>query len=47
MNRQSKRFTPSKWAEWIVPVVLGILFLALALSLAIVFLSIFRLIPGG
>lgn len=47
MNRQSKRFTPSKWAERIVPIVLAILFLALALTLAIVFLSMFRLIPGG
>ncbi len=47
MNRQSKRFTPTKWAERIVPVVLAILFLALAFSLVIVFLSMFRLIPGG
>ncbi len=46
MNRQSKRFTPAKWTERIVPIILAVLFLALLVSLGIVFLSMIGLIPG-
>ena len=44
-SRKSKRFTPSHWAERIVPIILAALLLALLATLGIVFLSIFGLIP--
>jgi hypothetical protein len=47
MNRTSKRFTASKWAERLVPILLAILFLVLLVALGIVFLSSFGFLPGG
>lgn len=45
MNRQSKRFTPSKWAERLMPVVFVILALALLFAIALVVLSVLGLMP--
>ncbi len=39
MNRPSKRFTPSKLAEWLVPAILALLFLALIATMVIVLFS--------
>ncbi len=47
MNRQSKRFTPSKWVDRLVPIVLVLLALALIAVVAIVLLSSFGLFSGG
>ncbi len=47
MNRQSKRFTPSKWMDRLVPIVLVLLALALIAVVAIVLLSSFGLFSGG
>jgi hypothetical protein len=44
-GRKSKRFTPTRWAERIVPIILAALLLALLVTLGIVILSIFGLIP--
>lgn len=46
MNRSSKRFTPSKWTEYLVPVVLDLLLLALVVILILILLSLFGLTPG-
>ncbi len=40
MNRQSKRFNPSRLAERLIPLVLLLLFLALLASLLLVTLSV-------
>jgi hypothetical protein len=42
----SKRFSPSKRAEYLIPLVLGILLIGLLATLAIVLLAIFGLTPG-
>jgi hypothetical protein len=47
MSRQSRRFSTSRWAEWLVPFLLALLFLALIVALGIVFFSTAGLIPGG
>jgi hypothetical protein len=46
-NRTSKRFVPSRWLERIVPVVLGLLLLALVLTVIFVVLSVLGLLPSG
>jgi hypothetical protein len=46
MSRPSKRFTPSKWSEWMVPALLGVLFLGLVVVMAIILLSMLHLIPA-
>jgi hypothetical protein len=46
MNRPSKRFTPSKWSEWLVPALLAILIVGLLVTLAIVVLSMLHLTPA-
>lgn len=46
MSRPSKRFDPSTWSERIVPVLLGLLLLALVITLVIVGLSVLGLTPG-
>jgi hypothetical protein len=44
-DRKSKRFTPSRWAERMVPVILATLLLVLLVTLGIVILSISGLLP--
>ena len=39
MNRISKRFTPSRLAEILVPAILVILFLALIVTMLIIFIG--------
>jgi hypothetical protein len=46
-NRGSKRFTPSRLAERIVPLILGLLLLALVLTVTFVILSVVGVIPAG
>ena len=46
-NRSSKRFAPSRWAERIVPVILGLLLLALVLTVIFVILSVLGMLPAG
>jgi len=46
VSRPSKRFTPSKWSEYLVPVVLIFLLLALVATLMLIFLSLFGLTTG-
>jgi hypothetical protein len=46
-NRNSKRFTPSRWLERLVPLVLGLLLLALVLTVAFVILSALGVLPAG
>ncbi|MGB2910736.1 MAG: hypothetical protein WBD56_04705 [Anaerolineales bacterium] len=43
---QSKRFTPSKWNEYLVPILLILLLLGLLATLVIVALSLYGLTPG-
>jgi hypothetical protein len=43
----SKRFTPSKWTRWLVPALLGLLLLGLLITLAIVLLAVFGLMPAS
>lgn len=45
MNRQSKRFTPSKWVERLMPVVFILLALALLFAIALVVLSVLGQVP--
>jgi len=44
-NRSSKRFVPSRWVECIIPVILGMLLLALVLTVIFVILSVLGLLP--
>ncbi len=44
MNRQSKRFAPSKWVDRLVPLVLVLLALALIAIVAIVVLVSFGIL---
>jgi hypothetical protein len=46
-NRASKRFVPSKWVERTVPVILGLLLLALVLTVVFVILSVLGVLPAG
>ncbi len=46
MSRPSKRFTPSKWSEWLVPALLAILLVGLLVTLAIVVFSVLHLTPA-
>ena len=40
MNRKSRRFTPSKWSEYLVPVLLLVFLLALLGILVVVIASL-------
>ncbi len=46
-SRSSKRFTPSRWVERLVPLTLGLLLLALVLTVAFVVLSVLGILPAG
>ena len=46
MSRPSKRFTSSKWSEYLVPLVLIILMLALVAVLVLILASLLGLTPG-
>ena len=46
MKRQSKRFNPSKWSERLIPILLGLLALALLATLVIVILAVLGLTPS-
>jgi hypothetical protein len=46
-NRSTKRFAPSGWAERIVPFILGLLLLALVLTVIFVILSALGMLPAG
>jgi hypothetical protein len=46
-NRTSKRFVPSKWVERIIPLILGLLLLALVLTVVFVILSVLGVLPAG
>jgi hypothetical protein len=46
MNRQSKRFSASKWSQRLVPLLLLFLLLGLVVTLLIVFLSVLGLTPS-
>ena len=46
-NRTSKRFVPSRWLERIVPILLGLLLLALVLTVIFVILSVIGVLPSG
>lgn len=47
MSRASKRFTPSKLATYIVPMLLLLLTLALGGTFLVIVLSVAGIIPGG
>jgi hypothetical protein len=47
VSRQSKRFSPSKWSEYLVPVVLIFLLLALVAALILILASLFGLTAGS
>lgn len=44
-RRESKRFTPSGWAERLIPVLLIGLLLALVVTILVVLLSVFGFTP--
>ena len=46
MKRASRRFTPSGWARWLGPLLLGILLLGLVATLALILLSVLGVLPG-
>jgi len=46
MNRESKRFSASKWSERIVPILMGLILLGLLATILIVALSVLGLTPG-
>jgi hypothetical protein len=46
MNRQSKRFSPSRWSQYLVPALLVILGLALLATILVVVLAVLGLTPG-
>jgi hypothetical protein len=46
MSRESKRFKPSRLSEILVPVLIGILFLALVATLIVIALSVLGLTPA-
>ncbi len=45
MKRQSKKFQPSRWMDYLVPALLILLAIALAATLLVVALSVAGLIP--
>jgi hypothetical protein len=45
MSRKSRRFTPSKWSEYLVPVLLLVLLLGLLAILVVVVISLTGLSP--
>jgi hypothetical protein len=47
MEKQSKRFTTSRWTQYLVPAILVLLALGLLATLAIVITSMLGLIPAG
>lgn len=47
MKRESKRFTPSRWSEYLVPALLVLVSIGLLVTLAIVILSLAGLTPGA
>lgn len=47
MERKSKRFSPSAWTRYLVPVVLVLLALGLLVTLAIVILSVLGVMTAG
>ncbi len=47
MSKTSRRFTPAKWMEKLVPVILAILLLALLAILVIIGLSVLGQMPGA
>jgi preprotein translocase subunit Sss1 len=46
MSRPSQRFSPSKWSQYLVPLVLGILLLGLVGTIIVIVLSVIGLMPG-
>jgi hypothetical protein len=46
MKKPSQRFQPSTWMKWLVPLLLALILLGLAASLAIVILSVIGIIPA-
>ncbi len=47
VKRESKRFTPSRWSEYLVPALLVLVSIGLLVTLAIVILSLAGLTPGA
>lgn len=46
MKKPSQRFLPSAWTKWLVPLLLALILLGLAASLAIVILSMLGITPA-
>ena len=46
MKPESKRFSPSRWAEYLVPALLGLVLIGLLVTVGIVILSMAGLTPG-
>ena len=46
-NRASKRFVPSRWVERVVPLLLGLILLALVLTITFVILSVMGVFATG
>ncbi len=46
MNRKSRRFQPSLWTKWLVPVLLLVLLGVLLITLIVVVLSVAGVTPG-
>lgn len=46
MNRNSKKFTPSDWMEKLIPIVLGVLGLALIATMVLIILAVTGILPG-
>ena len=45
MKRPSKRFSPTRWSERLVPILLALLALALLFTLTVILLSILGVFP--
>ncbi len=46
MNRTSRRFNPSAWIQYLVPVLIGFLALVLIATLVIILLAVAGITPG-
>jgi hypothetical protein len=46
MNRKSKKFNASGWMEKLIPLILGMLALALVATIVLVLMSIIGILPG-
>ncbi len=46
MNNKSKRFSPDKWSERLIPCLLFIILLGLIATILVVALSVLGLTPG-